>query len=369
MIIGVLGGGQLGRMLGLAGLPLGLSFRFLDPAADCPARAVGEVHTADFDDHTALDRFAAGLDVVTYEFENVPVAAVECLARRVPVFPPPRALQTAQDRLLEKQLFERVGLPVPPYAPVASLDELRAAVSTIGVPAVLKTRRMGYDGKGQAIIRSAADISSAWAAIGSAPHGLIVERFVDFQAEVSVIAVRGQDGVTAAYPLVLNVHRGGILHTSRAPAPIAGPDLQHAAEQHALKIMAELGYVGVLAIEFFVTADDTPRLLGNEFAPRVHNSGHWTIEGAETSQFENHLRAACGWPLGSTAPRGHAAMVNLIGSAPPTQQLLAIQGAHPHLYGKSPRAGRKLGHITWVSGEARDADAKLKLAESKLLGS
>ncbi len=360
MTIGILGGGQLGRMLALAGYPLGLRFRFLDPAPDAPAGHVGELIVGDFNDPRAVDEFLRGVDMVTYEFENVPVECVRGIEACVPTFPPSTALATAQDRLAEKTLFARMGIGVPPFAPVTSLDELRATAATIGSPAVLKTRRMGYDGKGQSVLRTASDAEAAWRAVGgdsaAARGGLILESFVAFDCEMSILGVRGRDGSKRFYPLVQNVHESGILRVSRAPAPLGTPALQSLAEAECGRVMDELNYVGVLAIEFFVKDG---RLLGNEMAPRVHNSGHWTIEGAATSQFENHLRAICGFPLGDCAARGHAAMVNLIGSSPPVEELLAHPGAHAHLYGKQPRAGRKLGHVTLVDHDAARLETRL----------
>ncbi|HEU5014059.1 MAG TPA: 5-(carboxyamino)imidazole ribonucleotide synthase [Roseiflexaceae bacterium] len=365
MHIGILGGGQLGRMLALAGYPLGARFRCLDPAPNGPMSHTAEQIVGNYDDADALRRFAEGLDVVTYEFENVPVETARRLARHVPVYPPPEALEAAQDRLVEKQFFQGLGIPTPPFMPVGSRADLEAAVAEIGLPAVLKTRRMGYDGKGQAVLRAEADVEAAWQALGGAP--LILEGFVPFVREVSVLAVRGRDGATAFYPLVENHHRTGILRLSLAPAPNLLPELQAHAEDYATRVLEALNYVGVLAIEFFEVGDGrrttndeqssssdsssfathhSPRLLANEMAPRVHNSGHWTIEGAETSQFANHVRAVAGLPLGSTALLGYAAMVNLIGTVPDAAGVLRVPGAHLHLYGKAPRPGRKLGHVT-----------------------
>jgi len=369
-LIGILGAGQLGRMLALAGYPLGLRFRFFDPAPESPAGHVAEHLVAGYDDWEALRRFAAGVDVITYEFENVPVATAHFLARFAPVYPPPAALQTAQDRLDEKTLFHRLGLPTPSFAPVDTCEQLDEAVRAIGLPAVLKTRRFGYDGKGQHVLRSPDDVESTRRTLGGAP--LILEQFVPFEREVSVLAVRSRTGETAFYPIIENYHRDGILRLSLAPSPPthlpvgegrgrenseahslsqgeranlqSPPSTLHAlACDYASRVLAALDYVGVLAIEFF---QHNGHLLANEMAPRVHNSGHWTIEGAETSQFENHLRAVLGWPLGATAARGYAAMTNLIGALPEAQAVLAIPGAHLHLYGKTPRPGRKLGHIT-----------------------
>ncbi|HEX9370275.1 MAG TPA: 5-(carboxyamino)imidazole ribonucleotide synthase [Roseiflexaceae bacterium] len=361
-LVGVLGGGQLGRMLALAGYPLGLRFRFLDPAPDAPAGHLADHAAIDYAEEDGLKRFAAGLTAITYEFENVPVAAARLLERHAPVYPPPAALEVAQDRLAEKTFFQRLGAATPPFAPVDSPSDLAAAVERIGLPAVLKTRRLGYDGKGQRVLREAADVAPAWAALGGAP--LILEGFIPFEREVSIVAARGRAGQSAFYPLVENHHRDGMLRLSLAPAPGLTPTLQAAAEQIAGRAMQALDYVGVLAIELFQVKGlgtwdlglehtqapspkpQAPPLLVNEMAPRVHNSGHWTIEGAETSQFEQHLRAILGLPLGPTAPRGHSAMVNLIGALPDPAAILAVPGAHLHLYGKAPRAGRKLGHVT-----------------------
>ena len=357
MTIGILGGGQLGYMLALAGYPLGLHFRFLDPSPEAPVGRIATRITAQYDDHSALKKFAAGLELVTYEFENVPVEAARFLAERVPVLPPPAALEAAQDRLNEKHLFQELGIATTEFAAVANQDALDAAVKQIGLPAILKTCRMGYDGKGQWILRSAEDVARAKselpAATASGKHSgaepaqqaapFLLERLVPFTRELSVLAVRGRDGETAAYPLVENHHRGGILRLSLAPAPQLDRAVQNAAEDAARRILDALEYVGVLAIEFF---EHEGRLLANEMAPRVHNSGHWTIEGAVTSQFENHLRAVVGLPLGSTSAIGCSAMLNLIGDVPDSAEVLAVRDAHLHLYGKSARAGRKLGHVT-----------------------
>jgi 5-(carboxyamino)imidazole ribonucleotide synthase len=356
VIVGILGGGQLGRMLALAGYTLGLQFRMLDPNPDSPGGHLAELQIGAYDDPVALERFADGLTAATYEFENVPEIAARTLGARVPVYPPAGALETAQDRLAEKPLFERLGIPLPGYAAVSSPDELRAAVDHLGLPAILKTRRMGYDGKGQAVIRLGDDLEAVWESLGGVP--CVLEQRVPLRRELSVIAVRARDGETAIYPLVQNVHREGILRTSIAPAPDTVGDIQATAELYATRILTELEYVGVLALELFVD-DRDGRVLANEIAPRVHNSGHWTIEGAETSQFENHLRAVLGWPLGATAARGHAAMVNVIGSAPSTESLLAIPGVHLHLYGKSPRPGRKIGHVNIAAATAAERDELL----------
>jgi len=341
MLIGLLGGGQLGRMLALAGSTLGLRFRALDHNAEAPVRTVAELITAEFDDLNALERFAEGLDVASFEFENVPAESVRFLNERVPVFPPPEALEWGQDRLLEKSFFQRLGIQTARFSAVRSIQDLERSAGEIGLPAVLKTRRLGYDGRGQFILRTEEDISTAWNSIGSPL--LILESFVPFERELSILAVRGRKGDTAFYPVVENRHEAGILRLSLAPAPGLSAALQASAEDYAIRVLEALDYVGLLAIEFFLYEG---QLYANEFAPRVHNSGHWTIEGAETSQFENHLRAILGLPLGSTAALGHSAMINLIGTLPDPIAVLEMKDTHLHLYDKAPRPGRKLGHIT-----------------------
>jgi 5-(carboxyamino)imidazole ribonucleotide synthase len=363
MKVGVLGGGQLGQMLALAGLPLGLHFRFLEPADESPAGQVAERIIGSFEDTDCLDRFADGLDVVTYEFENVPMASARRLAQRVPVYPPPAALEVSQDRLAEKELFGRLNIPTTQYAAVDTRADLEQAIGQIAFPAVLKTRRLGYDGKGQTVLRNTADVERAWRQLGGQP--LLLEEHIAFEREVSQLAVRGRDGAVAFYPLVENHHEHGILHWSLAPAPDMTADLQRTANDYALRVLNALDYVGVLAIEFFQRHG---QLIANETAPRVHNSGHWTIEGAETSQFENHLRAVIGWPLGSTATGVYSAMLNLIGAAPPVETLLAIPDAHVHLYGKAPRPGRKLGHITLCDPDMDQVMWKLALARRTVDG-
>jgi 5-(carboxyamino)imidazole ribonucleotide synthase len=353
-VIGVLGAGQLGRMLALAGYPLGLRFAFFDENAEAPAGHLGELTVASWDDRVALDAFAEAVDLVTYEFENVPVAAAERLARRVPVFPPPKALDVAQDRLKEKTLFRRLDIGTAPFATVDTRGDLDRAVATIGLPAVLKTRTQGYDGKGQRVLRRKVDLDAAYAAIGDRP--LLLEGFVPFERELSIIAARSLTGETAYWPLIENVHRDGILRLSIAPAFGADDPLTDAAAAIAAKTLEALDYVGVLAIELF---QHEGRLLANEMAPRVHNSGHWTIEGATTSQFENHLRAILGLPLGATRTTGISAMVNLIGETPESAALLGIEGAHLHLYGKPARPGRKLGHVTLVESERAALESTL----------
>lgn len=341
MTIGILGGGQLGYMLALAGYPLGLHFRFLDPSPEAPVGRIANRVTADFNDQQALEKFSHGLKAVTYEFENVPVAAAKFLAERVPVYPPTEALEEAQERIREKRLFRRLEIPTTEFAEVATREDLDTAVKQVGLPAILKTCRMGYDGKGQWLLRTVEDVEKARVELPDVP--LILEKFVPFTREVSILGVRGRGGEIAFYPLIENHHRGGILRLSVAPAPNLTASLQLEAEDAARKLLKALGYVGVLCIEFFEIGG---RLLANEMAPRVHNSGHWTIEGAVTSQFENHLRAILGMPLGSTAAVGVSAMINLIAEIPESAEVLNVSNAHLHLYGKEPRAGRKLGHVT-----------------------
>jgi 5-(carboxyamino)imidazole ribonucleotide synthase len=360
MIVGVLGAGQLGRMLALAGYPLGLRFRFLDPSPDAPAAQVAECITADFTDESALERFSEGLGAATFEFESVPVAAVRSLAGRVPVYPPPEALEEAQDRLREKTLFRRLQIPTPCFAAVDTETDLRATVERIGLPAVLKTRRYGYDGKGQLVLHRNEDVQAAWDALRGVP--LLLEAHVAFERELSILAVRGRSGESAFYPLVENRHERGMLRRSLAPARGISQKMQAQAQEYASRILDAVGYVGVLAVEFF---QHNGLLLANEIAPRVHNSGHWTIEGAETSQFENHLRAILGLPLGSTSAFGESVMLNMIGAVPSLEQLLGFPGAHVHLYGKSSAHERKLGHLTFRTLEQ---DANLDARVDKLLG-
>jgi len=341
MTIGILGGGQLGYMLALAGYPLGLRFRFLDPSPEAPVGRIAQRVTAEYSDKAALDKFTSGLEVVTYEFENVPVEAAEFLAERVPVYPPAKALEEAQDRRREKKLFQRLGIATTEFVEVSGASQLDSAVKTLGLPAVLKTCRMGYDGKGQWMLRTREDVEKTRKELAHAP--LILEKLVPFTREVSLLGVRNRAGEIAFYPLVENHHRQGILRLSLAPAPNLSSALQQAAEDAGRKVLDALEYVGVLCIEFFELKG---RLLANEMAPRVHNSGHWTIEGSVTSQFENHLRAVLGLPLGSTATIGHSAMLNLIGELPVTEEVLRVANSHLHLYGKEPRPGRKVGHVT-----------------------
>jgi 5-(carboxyamino)imidazole ribonucleotide synthase len=353
--VGILGAGQLGRMLALAAYPFGFRFRFYDPSPYAPAGQLAEQVAGTYDDTERLLEFADGLDVITYEFENVPVEAATLLSRHVPVYPPPQALEVSQDRITEKGLFGRLGIPVPAYVAVNSREELDYAVDRVGLPAVLKTTRWGYDGKGQAILRTPGDVEAAWSTLGG--RALILEGFVGFDRELSLLSVRGRTGETTFYPLVENHHREGILRKTIAPAPDVSSGLQERAQGYASRILEELDYLGVLALELFQKGDE---LLANEMAPRVHNSGHWSIEGAETSQFENHLRAIAGLPLGSTVLRGQSVMLNLIGSLPPLEEVLSVPGAHLHLYAKEPRPGRKVGHITVRSDDPTDLPQRME---------
>lgn len=359
-MIGILGGGQLGRMLALAGIPLGERFRVLEPAGDPPAAPVAEVVRGAWDDPEVLARFADGLSAVTWEFENVPVQAARALeARGIPVHPTPAALEVAQDRVREKELFGRLGIPTPAWQAVDTRDDLERALSELGTPAVLKTRRMGYDGKGQAVIRDPAGAEAAWGALQDAGP-LILEAFVPFDRELSILVARGRDGEIAAWPVVENRHEGGILRRTDAPARDLSPAVEAAAERAIRAIVGELGYVGVLALELFEVRGE---ILANEIAPRVHNSGHWTQDGARTSQFENHIRAVAGLPLGDPALTAPTVLLNLIGSLPARDGILAEPLAHLHLYGKALRPGRKLGHINVCGGnvdEVRAAAARIE---------
>ena len=364
--VGILGGGQLARMLALSGAPLGLRFLVLDSTADaCAAQFVPSLQ-ADYRDQLALAEFASRVDVATFDFENVPAESAQWLAERIPVFPSPRALAIAQDRLAEKSLFRELGIGTPDFVDIDSRAGLLAAIAKIGMPAILKTRRLGYDGKGQFRIKTPADIEAAWLTLGSQASsvGLILEAFVPFQRELSVLAVRGKDGEFRAWPLTENWHESGVLSASLAPATV-DKAMTEAAMGNARRVAEALDYVGVFALELFVHEG---RLLANEMAPRVHNSGHWTIEGAETSQFENHLRAVLGLPLGSTRSIGESCMLNWIGSLPSAQPILAEACGHWHDYGKTSREGRKVGHATLradTSAELADALKRVGAALSR----
>jgi 5-(carboxyamino)imidazole ribonucleotide synthase len=347
MRIGIIGAGQLGQMLGYAARDLGVECCFVDPSDSPPAANCGEVLQRPFDDSEALAELAATCDVVTYEFENVPVEALYKIDDKVPVYPPPNALRHAQDRLDEKRLFDQLDIPLPGYRTVDSREDIVTATEELGLPVVIKSRRLGYDGKGQFILREREDIDTAWKTVGGQP--LIAEQWINFDFEVSCIGARNVDGDIVIYPLSRNFHEGGILKTSRSP--IDAPGLADRAETYVRRMLGHLDYVGVLALELFVCGDD---LFANEFAPRVHNSGHWTIEGSATSQFENHLRAVMNRPLGSTASLNHAGMVNLIGDIPGTLRSQELGVLHD--YGKAPRPGRKLGHITVTAESAAERD-------------
>jgi len=362
--VAVLGGGQLAQMMALAGTPLGMSFTFLDPAPDAPAGSLGRHVRSGFEDPEGLDAIGQWADVVTWDFENVPAASARRLAHQVAVYPPPRSLEVSQDRVVEKEFLRSLGIPVPAFAPVDSNESLRRAVEAIGTPSVLKTRRFGYDGKGQRLVRAAGEAEEAWRELARQPA--VLEAFVPFTRELSVVAVRGREGAVVAYPLVENEHGEGILRLTRAPAPGLTPRLQHRAEDYVGRMLAALDYVGVLALELFQVDGVDGGLLANEFAPRVHNSGHWTIEGAGTSQFENHLRAVAGLPLGTLDPVDCSAMVNLIGTVPETAPLLALPGTHLHLYGKKPRPGRKLGHVTVLGRTEAERESRLREVLARL---
>lgn len=342
--VGILGAGQLARMLAQAGQPMGLEFVFLDPAEDACAADFGSHICAGWDDGSALKELGRRSDVVTFDFENVPESSASLIESLCPVFPPPRALYESQDRLREKTMMQELNIPVAPFYPVASRPELIAAVEKIGLPCVMKTRRLGYDGKGQAVLRFQEDMERAWQLLGD--FELICEGFVPFQAECSIIAARGRDGQTVFWPLTRNLHRGGILAISMAPA--FDPQLQGHAEAMIQRLLDHLDYTGVMALELFLKDGE---LLANEFAPRVHNSGHWSIDGARTSQFENHLRAICRMPLGDTGVSSPSVMFNLLGEMPAyarqqSADQYLVPGVHWHDYHKTPREGRKIGHVT-----------------------
>jgi 5-(carboxyamino)imidazole ribonucleotide synthase len=353
MTIGIVGAGQLGRMLALAGYPLGLDFLCLDPARDAPAGQVAPLLRGEFTNAALLKRLAQRCEVLTFDWENVPAQSLQAVTRahRARICPPVAALMAAQDRVAEKRLFEQLKIPTTRWQAVDSAAQLQRAVAAIGLPGVLKTRRLGYDGKGQAVVRTAAELASAWQQLGGS--ALIYEELVPFDCEVSIIGARSLSGQIAIYPLCGNVHAQGILRVTRAP--YGPPQWQRKASTYLRRVLRHFSYTGILAIEFFVRRG---RLIANEMAPRVHNSGHWTIEGAATSQFENHLRAILGLPLGSTRALGHSGMVNLIGSIPQRSRLLKLSGLHLHDYGKKPRPGRKVGHCTLVEGSAARRDAR-----------
>ena len=354
MKVGVLGGGQLGRMLALAGVPLGVEFVFYDQDPNACAFGLGRHICGTSDDEEQLKSFAEQIDVVTIESENISVTVLEQLAQHIPVFPNPVALQVAQDRLNEKHFFKELGIPTPEFYPIHSGEDLTRLTGKLSDTLIVKSRRFGYDGKGQARLTNAADAHKIWSNLGEVP--LIAEQFINFTREVSIIAVRNARGEFRFYPLAENLHQHGILLRSRA---IVNDPLQQCAEDYATRVMQQLNYIGVLAFEFF---ECDGQLIANEIAPRVHNSGHWTIEGSVTSQFENHIRAILNWPLGDTSTRLDVIMYNLIGEMPNRDDILNIRGAHLHDYGKTPRPGRKLGHITLCN----PTPERLQLLETKL---
>ena len=366
MRIGIIGAGQLGQMLGNAAQDLGFECGFIDPSDAPPAASTGAVIQKAFDDPDALAQLAADCDVLTYEFENVPVEALHAIADVVPVYPPPSALAIAQDRLHEKRLFDDLGIPLPGYRVIDSRQDMQAAADDLGLPMVVKTRRFGYDGKGQAVIRDLRQVDAVWDQLGK--HPLIAEEWVRFEYEVSVIGVRNSRDDVEIWPLTQNKHIDGILHSS--VSPVENQDLFERASVYMNRMLSHLDYVGVLALELFVFNDE---LLANEFAPRVHNSGHWTIEGADTSQFTNHLLAITGQPPASTACSAHAGMLNLVGEIPAAARKFEDKRISLHDYDKTPRPGRKLGHITVLAASAAERDELLEtvieiVTESTLAG-
>jgi 5-(carboxyamino)imidazole ribonucleotide synthase len=350
--VGIVGAGQLGRMLALAGYPLGIRCTFLDRSADTPGAQVAPSLIGALEDAALLEQLAKASDVLTFDWENISGKALAPLSKLTAIRPPRSALEVSQDRLHEKALFERLKIPVAGHAAVDTRADLERAAARLGTPGILKTRRLGYDGKGQCKIDRRADLDAAWELIGD--EGLIYEKLQRFSREVSLIAARSVAGDIAYYPLSANSHAGGILRYGLAP--YASTKLERTARTYIKRVMTALEYVGVLAIEFFVVKG---RLVANEMAPRVHNSGHWTIEGCVTSQFENHLRAICGLPLGSTRPLGHTAMINFLGQMPSRERLLAIDGLAFHDYGKEARPGRKLGHCTILKTRPGERDRAL----------
>lgn len=357
--VGILGGGQLALMLAQSVQKLGVRCTVLDPDEHCCASTVCEQIVADYDDPAALKQLAACSQVVTYEFENVPAAAAEIIRPLRPIHPNPDALGYAQDRHLERTMFRELGIAIPQYRAVDDVESLQAALKELGTPSILKARTLGYDGKGQVLINDAKNAHEAFETIGSVPA--ILDQFVEFTRELSIIATRSVAGDIVCYPLSVNVHRGGILRISKAPAREVSAKLVEQAQHAARQILERFGYVGTLAIEFFqIGSGDDATLVANEIAPRVHNTGHWTIEGAQTSQFKNHMRAVMGMELGSPDPIGHSAMVNIIGDEPRPGALESMPEAHVHMYGKAPRAGRKIGHVTLNAPSEQELDALLE---------
>ncbi len=356
--VGIIGGGQLAQMLAQSVKHLGVQCTVLDPNEDCCARSTCEQIVGDYDDVESLKQLANGAEVVTYEFENVSASAA-VLEDIVEIHPSTKALAVAQDRHIERQMFCDLGIAIPEYEPVECVQSLEAALESVGIPAILKARRLGYDGKGQVLINDPEHAAAALKTIGDVPA--ILDQFVAFERELSIVAARDKLGNIVFYPLAENVHRGGILRVSKAPARDVSDALTAQAQGAARKILEEFNYVGVLAVEFFqIGKGDDGHLVANEIAPRVHNTGHWTIEGAQTSQFENHMRAVMGMELGSTEPIGHSAMVNIIGNEPRPGALDAMPEAFVHMYGKAPRAGRKIGHVTLNAPSADELDSLLE---------
>lgn len=363
MRVGVVGGGQLARMLALAAHPLDIRVSALCASRADPACAAADAVRATEDVVGGLRELARMSDVLTFESENVDVGALRDACQAIPCHPSLDALALVQDRLLQKRHIASLGLPLARFESVDTREDLLRAVEVVGAPAILKTRRGGYDGRGQCTIRDGDDVEAAWAAFGGRP--LVLEEFVEFDRELALVSVRGRDGEIRFYPLVENLHAAGVLRATRAPACRIPHQLGQRAREQARVLLESLDYVGVLTIELFERDGET---WINELAPRVHNSGHWTIEGASTSQFESHLRAICGFPLGTTDARGHSVMINLLGSLPARESLLALDGVRVHLYSKSPAAGRKLGHIT-ICGDEQDAlAARIREALRRLDG-
>lgn len=359
--VGVLGGGQLAEMLAQAAVPIGVRVLCIEKTSDTCASLVAPVEAGDLKDVNVLRKWATDntIDVVTYESEFIDASLAEGLAEACEVRPSPVGLRASQERLREKQLFVELGIPVPQFVPADNEERLRDGIKEIGTPVVVKTRSGGYDGKGQVVVREPGDIERAVALVQGAP--VIIEQYLAFDRELSIVGARGVDGETVTYPVVENEHREGILHKTLAPAPNLDPQLDKQAREYVTKLLDRTGYVGTVGFELFAVGDV---IMGNEYAPRVHNSGHWTIEGAVTSQFENHVRAVAGLPLGSAEPRGFAAMVNLVGGEPNVPAILAVEGAQLHLYGKESRPGRKIGHVTVVCDTEEERDAKVVELES-----
>ena len=357
--VGIIGGGQLALMLAQSVQRLGVRCTVLDPDEQCCASALCEQIVGDYDDPVALKQLAEACEVITYEFENVPAAAGEVIKPLKPIHPNPDALGYAQDRHRERSMFKELDIAVPEYRAVDDAESLQQALEELGTPAILKARTLGYDGKGQALINDAATAENAFESIGSVPA--ILDQFVEFERELSIVATRSIDGDIAYYPLSANVHRGGILRVSKAPARDVSAQIVEQAQHAARQILNRFEYVGTIAVEFFqIGTGSNATLVTNEIAPRVHNTGHWTIEGAQTSQFENHMRAVMGMELGSADPIGHSAMVNIIGDEPRAGALDSMPQAHVHMYGKSPRPGRKIGHVTLNAPSEAELDAMLE---------